>query len=274
MFRSIDSDTQIGICPFCNGSEAFKFREGKTWKFLCHDCQRYMPFDKTGVKEEQNVVSVKSGIVYSSLLSLCISVKDLPVSHRFRTYCEKRKIPLNKVYYTDKFDKLSEYAETPVKDKERLILPFFDEEGKLFAMQGRSLDKDQIRYITLLFDKDKPKIFGMNETDMSKPFFVVEGPIDSFFVSNCVAMAGADVSLNKYISNAIIVFDNEPRNKQITSKVKKYLEDGYQVVIWPDSIKEKDINDMILNNHDVNEILNKNIYKGLSGLLKLNEWKK
>ena len=273
MFRSVDSETLIGICPFCNSSEAFKFREGETWMFLCHDCQRYMNFERTGIKDEP-IISTNQGLNYSSILSLCTMVSKLDSNHKFRRYCEYRKIPLDRVYYTDRFDELSNYAETPVKDKERLVLPFFDEEGKLFGIQGRSLDKDQIRYITLMFDKDKPKLFGLNTVDTSKQFFVVEGPIDSLFVTNCLSMAGADVSLNKYISNAVIVFDNEPRNKQITAKVKKYLEEGYRVVIWPDSLKEKDINDMVLKGHDVNKLLTENIYNGLSGILKLNEWKR
>lgn len=273
MFKSIDSETLQGTCPFCNASDAFKFLENKTWMFLCHDCQRYMNFEKTGIKEEP-VIKTNSGVNYSSLLSLCTRVDKLPSNHRFRKYSEYRKIPLDKVYFTDKFDELSKYAETPVKDKERLILPFFDEDGKLFAIQGRSLDKDQIRYITLLFDKEKPKLFGLERTDTSKDFFVVEGPIDSFFVNNCLAMAGSDVSLNKYISKSIICYDNEPRSNEIVSKMKKSLDDGYRIVIWPDSIKQKDINDMVLNGIDVNHIMQNNIYSGLSGLLHLNTWKK
>ena len=273
MFITVDSDILLGGCPFCSSKEAFKYKEGKEWMFLCHDCQRLMSFNKTGIKDEPNI-SNNSNINYNSLLKLCTRCADLEPTHKFRRYCEYRKIPLDRVYYTDRFDELSNYAETPVKDKERLVLPLFDEDGKLFGIQGRSLDKDQIRYITLMFNKDKPKLFGLERVDTSKSFYVVEGPIDSLFVKNCIAMAGADIPLNKYISNAIIAFDNEPRNKQITVRMKKYLEEGYHVVIWPDSLKEKDINDMIMNGHNVDEILTQNIYKGLSGLLKLNGWKK
>lgn len=274
MFKTVDSDILIGLCPFCESKEAFKFREKKTWMFLCHDCQRYMPFDKTGIKDNGPSITSHSNVDYSSLLGLCVRVDNLEPSHKFRKYCEYRKIPLDKVYYTNQFNELSNYAGTPVQDKERLVLPFFDEDGKLFAVQGRSLEKDQIRYITLMFDKTKDKIFGLESADTTRDFFVLEGPIDSFFVKNAVAMAGSDVSLNKYISNAIICYDNEPRSNEIVSKMKKSLEDGYRIVIWPDSIKQKDANEMVLNGIDVDHIIQNNIYSGLSGLLHLNTWKK
>ena len=232
-----------------------------------------MNFEKTGIKDEPSI-STGSGINYSSLLNLCNRVDSLQPSHRFRRYCEYRKIPLDRVYFTDRFDELSRYAETPVADKERLILPFFDKEGKLFAVQGRSLEKDQIRYITLMFNKDMPKLFGLESIILEKDVVVVEGPIDSFFVNNCVAMAGSDVSLNKYISHPIIAYDNEPRSKEIVSKMKKSLESGYRIVIWPDTIKQKDINEMVLTGYDPNKIIAENVYSGLLGQLKLNEWKK
>ena len=273
MFRQIDSDTYGGHCPFCSSAEAFKFKEGKAWMFLCHDCQRLMAFEKTGIKDEPSITT-NSGINYSNLLSLCSRVDTLQHGHKFRRYCEYRKIPLDRVYFTDRFDELSRYAETPVADKERLILPFFDEDGNLFGIQGRSLEKDQIRYITLLFDKSKPKLFGLEQVDMDKLHVVVEGPIDSLFVKNSIAMAGSDLPDNKYKTNSIICFDNEPRSNEIVSKMRKSLESGYKTVIWPDSITQNDINDMVLANLDVNTIIHQNVYSGLAGILKLNTWKK
>lgn len=273
MFITVDSDILLGGCPFCSSKEAFKYKEGKEWMFLCHDCQRLMSFNKTGIKDEPNI-SNNSNINYNSLLKLCTRCTDLEPTHKFRRYCEHRKIPLDRVYFTDRFDELSNYAGTPVQDKERLILPFFDEEGVLFGMQGRSLDKDQIRYITIMFDKDKPKLFGLERIDMTKPVVIVEGPIDSFFVNNALAMAGSDGLDNKYGPTSIICFDNEPRSNEIVSKMRKSLESGYETVIWPDSIRQKDINDMVLANLNVNDIIHKNKYSGIAGLLKLNVWKR
>ena len=270
MFRSINSEVSIGECPFCS-SEAFKFKEGNKLMFLCHSCQRYMPFEKTGVKDEITTNNISN---YNSIISLCQRIDTLPAGHRFRLYAESRQIPLDRVYYTDKFDVISEYAETPVKDKERLILPFYKEDGTLFGIQGRSLDKGQIRYITLMFDKDHPKLFGLEKLDTSKTIIVVEGPIDSMFVNNAISMAGSDANLNKYKDNSIIALDNEPRNRDIVSKMAKYLDNGFKVVIWPEKIKEKDMNDMFLAGISPDYVIRNNVYSGLTGKIKLNQWKK
>lgn len=271
MFKTIDAETSTGSCPYCN-SDAFKFKEGSRWMFLCHSCQRYMPFDKTGIKDD--VSSIQTISNYSSILTLCQRIDSLPDNHRFRKYCVQRRIPFDRVYYTDQFDRISEFAGTPVKDKERLILPFFKEDKTLFGVQGRSLQKDQVRYITLMFDKDHPKLFGIDKINPDEPITIVEGPIDSLFVKNCIAMAGSDAQLNKYKTSAVIALDNEPRNKQIVDKMAKLLDTGFSIVIWPESIREKDINDMVLSGMDPNAIIQSNIYSGLNGKIKLNTWKK
>lgn len=270
MYRKINKSIATGECPFCS-SQAFKFLEGDKWMFLCHDCQRYMPWDKAGVKNEVTTTNISN---YDAILNLCVRVDTLPESHRFRKYSEDRRIPTDRVYYTEQFDKISEYAGTPVKDKERLILPFFKEDGSLFGIQGRSLDKKQLRYITLMFDKDQPKLFGLEKINKELTIIIVEGPIDSLFVDNCIAMAGSDADLNKYKESAVIALDNEPRNKQIVSKMAKYLDAGFKVVIWPENLKEKDMNDMYLAGHSPNFIIRNNIHSGLAGKIKLNTWKK
>lgn len=270
MFKTIDSETSHGECPYCK-SDAFRFKEGDRWMFLCHSCQRYMPFEKTGIKDELTTQTISN---YDALMSLLVRVDTLPLTHRFRKYTESRRIPADRVYYTEQFDRISEYAGTPVKDKERLILPFFKEDGSLFGIQGRSLEKDTIRYITLMFDKDHPKLFGLEQINDQDTITIVEGPIDSLFVKNSLAMAGSDADLNKYKTSAIIALDNEPRNKQIVSKMAKFLDNGFKVVIWPETIKEKDVNDMIVNGIEPNAIIQNNVYSGLAGKIKLGTWKK
>lgn len=270
MFKTIDSDTSSGVCPFCS-KDAFKFKEASKWMFLCHNCQRYMPWEKAGINDDLQVQKISN---FNSIMSLCNRVDTLPENHKFRKYAESRKIPLDKVFYTQYFDKISEYSETKVKDKERLILPFFKENGDLFGLQGRSLEKDQIRYITLLFDKNHPKIFGLDKIDNNKSITIVEGPIDSLFLNNSLAMAGSDANVDKYKSISVIVFDNEPRNREIVSKMAKFLDNGFKIVIWPEQIKQKDINDLVLAGYEPNQIIKENVYSGLTGKIKLNQWKK
>ena len=258
------------VCPYCQ-STSFKFKEKNTWMFLCHNCQRYLHLSKTPLETKPIITSEYK---YDNILSLCQKVSELESAHPCKQYCIQRKIPLDLVYYTEHFNKISEYAETPVKDTKRLILPFFDQNGNLFAVQGRSLDGSGIRYITFMFNKNKKKIFGLDRVDLTKKFVVVEGPIDSFFVNNCIAFAGSEALPNKYSTKAVICYDNEPRNKHIVKKIKKALDDGFETVIWPSTITEKDINDMVLAGHDVNQLINDNTYSGLMGVIKLNEWKK
>jgi hypothetical protein len=157
-----------------------------------------------------------------------------------------------------------------------LVLPFIDEKGNMFGFTGRAFDPNSLRYLTIMIDEDKPKIFGLNEIDFHKQYYVVEGPIDSLFIRNAVAMAGADGNSKglENIENAVYVFDNEPRNGEIVKRMERVLERGNKVVIWPESIIDKDINDMFVSGLDPQAIIDSNIYSGLEGKLKLSYWRK
>jgi hypothetical protein len=87
-------------------------------------------------------------------------------------------------------------------------------------------------------------------------------------------MCGSDVNLDSSDYKLVYVFDNEPRNKQIVQKYIKTIDDGEQVVIWPSNIVEKDINEMVVAGHNVQDMIKSNTYKGLEAKLKLTEWKK
>ena len=159
----------------------------------------------------------------------------------------------------------------------RLVFPFKDRQGNLVEVTGRALNDSQLRYLTLRFDDDKPFIFGLNKVDFNKPLYVVEGPIDSLFLDNCIAVAGSDFSkITNEIpkSNTTIVFDNEPRNKEIIKKMNSIAELGYKVCIWPETIKEKDINDMVLSGVNPLDIIKRNTLQGLKLKLAIKNWSK
>ena len=109
-------------------------------------------------------------------------------------------------------------------DEPRLVLPFIDTDGKMFGFQGRALRSSSLRYITIMLDEYMPKIFGLDTCDFSKRYYVVEGPIDSLFLSNSVAMAGADGNGSglSNTQNGVFIFDNEPRNKEIVTRMANY----------------------------------------------------
>ena len=213
-------------------------------------------------------------------------VSSLDFYHPVKKYIDKRRIPANqqyKLYYAPKFEVWTNSLipnKLPEKYvKPRLVLPFIDKKGNVFGYQGRAFDKESIRYITIMLDEDMPKIFGLNTVDFSKKYYVLEGPIDSLFLNNAVAMAGADGNASglENVDNAIFVFDNEPRNKEIVTRMEKCLDRGYKVCIWPSNMLDKDVNDMILSDVkpvDVQMIIDMNSYTGLEGKLKLSEWRR
>jgi len=208
-------------------------------------------------------------------------ISDLNISHPARVYLEQRGIKdLGYFYYCPKFkawtNEKKKVFDNLKQDSERIIIPFKDREGNLFGYQGRSLaPKAKLRYITIMLDEEQPKIFGLDKVNNNRPIHIVEGPFDSTFLENSVAMAGSDADVRTLgWSNYIWVFDNEPRNREIVNRISKVIDRGDKVVIWPSKIKEKDINDMHLAGHDVQSLVDCNAYQGLEATLKLNDWKK
>ena len=214
------------------------------------------------------------------------SIKDLPEDHPARLYCVNRKIPekyFDKLFLSDKFMTLVNEVKPNTykitKDHPRLIIPFYDTTGKVFAFQGRAFGKEQPKYLTIKLDENKQKVYGLDKVNFQKPIYITEGPIDSLFIDNCLAAGGADLFLKNKIPNENItyIFDNEPRNKEIVKRMYKVIEQDFNVVIWPDEIQLKDVNDMImsgLTKLELQDIISNNTYSKLSALIKLNYWKK
>ena len=176
----------------------------------------------------------------------------------------------------DRTNSIQQTFDSTSHEEPRIIIPFYDRQGNCFGFQGRSLSlKAKIKYITIIIEKGLPKIYGLDKIDETKPIYIVEGPFDSTFVDNSVAMAGSDVDIRTFgWSNYIWVYDNEPRNRQIVDRISRTIDRGERVVIWQQSVTQKDINDMILAGHDVQKILKDNTYQGLEAKLQFTNWKK
>lgn len=215
-------------------------------------------------------------------------VSQLSSDHPVKRYVEQRKIPSKmhyKLFYAPKF-KTFVNSLIPEKflidenhqDEPRLLIPFLDEYSDVFGFQGRSFKKDGLRYITIILNDDKPKLFGLDSVKRDETIYITEGPIDSMFLENALAMAGSDVADISFLGyNIVFVYDNEPRNKEIIKKVEKAIDKGYSVVIWPSTIEEKDINDMVLSGRtplDVQMLIKANTKKGLEAKLALSVWRK
>jgi len=208
-------------------------------------------------------------------------ISELNNSHPARVYLEQRGIKdLDYFYYCPKFkewtNKQKKTFDTLRQDSPRIIIPFKDKDGNLFGYQGRSLaPKAKIRYITIMLEEEQPKIFGQDRINTDESIYIVEGPFDSTFIKNSVAMAGSDADIRSFNwSDHIWIFDNEPRNREIVARISKVIDRGDKIVIWPKNIQQKDINDMHLAGHDVQTLVESNIYQGLQATLKFNDWKK
>lgn len=216
----------------------------------------------------------------SSAVKMWVDGRQLPQASHYRLFfCEKFKHWVNEYCIPGKFDEAS-----LAKDEPRLVIPFLDQEGNLFGFQGRSFKKNAaVRYFTIILDDNQPKVFGLDKLDVKLPhIYVVEGPLDSLFIPNCIASCGSYLTTNLHLivndkSKFIVVYDNEPRNEEIVKKIEKAISGGYNVCIWPSSIVEKDINDMVLAGitaSKIVDIINDNTFNGPRASIAFNQWKK
>ena len=207
------------------------------------------------------------------------------MSEHVKKFVDDRQIPSHTHHELFLAPKFYEWVNTLVPNKfpnldgdhPRLVIPFFDEQNKVFAFQGRAFGKEIPKYITIVLDSEKDKIYGLNNVDWNKKVYVVEGPIDSLFLENCIATAQSDLRIKNKKDNIILIPDNEPRNKEIVKQIGKFIDDGYSVVLWPEYVKEKDINEMVLSGRtdtEIKTIINENVYSGIQAKTQFVFWKK
>ena len=217
--------------------------------------------------------------------NLGVRLDLLNADHKAVKYVASRQIPKEKYfnfYYCSDFSKIMSSFERDGKREARLVIPFYNDFGELIGVQGRSMEdcSPSLRYITLKREGEERLWYNLDKIDPKSTVYVTEGPIDSMFLPNAVAMQGAGWldELPRKIENSkvIFIFDNEPRNLEIVSLIQKYIDAGRNVVIWPDDINKKDINDMVIaygNSTTVKLVIN-NVYSGLKAKIKYTYWKK
>ncbi len=281
-------------CHNCQASltlgSLIKHVDPNLYKQYCLD--RYKEGD-TGRKAHKAHSYVFKPIVFESnrqdnaFRGLLSPLKKMSSDSEVIDYVRSRKIPEHRyedLYFVDNISKFKQfvegYDEKIVGDEPRLVLPFFDENNDLVGLSGRALRGEKIRYVTIRIKDDAPMIFNLNNVKADQTIYVTEGPIDSLFLPNSVAVGNANLkSVGDYLpkDNIVLVYDNEPRNKEIVKEIKTAIELGFSVVIWPNNIMEKDINDMMMNGKiSVDEIvntINKNTFRGPMALLNFNNWK-
>ncbi len=299
-------------CPYCGDSQKYKnkargyfFTSKNDLVFKCHNCGVGRSFsgflkDKFPLVHDQYVMEkYKAGLTgkhrsvpkpefhfdkptFKRRIHL-ERLSDLNNSHLALAYVMGRGLPLDKLdqlYYCPNFKEwtngLKHTFKSTKHDEERIIIPLNDKNGNLMGYQGRAFhNPTEMRYITIMLEKDAPKIFGLDTVNADDTIFIVEGPFDSLFLANAVAMAGSDLNPRSFgWSDYIWVYDNEPRNREIVNRIETTIDRGDKVVIWPESIEEKDINDMFNSGIDPQSVVESNVYQGLQAKLQLNNWKK
>ena len=298
-------------CPYCGDSQksrtkarGFVYRKKNDLFYKCHNCgvgttlgkliehldsksykdyimERYKSGVKTVNKEPEfkfDEPVFRSKDVCSTLNSL----EELQDDHPARKIIDRRNLPISS--YKDLFLCPEFYKFTnnliPNKfpsldgDHPRLLIPFRDEEGEVFAYQGRAFGNEQPKYLTIKL-QERDKIFGLDKVDKRKEVLVVEGPLDSLFLDNCIAVAGADVP--NLDCDFTVVFDNEPRNKELLKQVEKAINRGHKICLWPEGMEYKDINDMILGGYtkeEIQDLIKHNTYQGTTATLWFTKWRK
>ena len=304
-FKKVKADLYNFRCPICGDSQKNKnkcrgyfYVVKNNTNFKCHNCGSSLSLNNflkkidTTLYKQYTMEKFKEGhtgknfVVDQPVLKFNKPVfrkkVDLPKATEndsAKNYLLKRKLNPDKFYYAEKF---KSWVNTQKKtfdytgrDEPRIIILMYDEEKQLIGFQGRALDSSPNKYITIMLQEDAPKIYGLDSINRERPIYIVEGPFDSTFVENGVAMCGADVDIGSFgWSNYIWVFDNEPRSREITNRISKTIDRGDKVVIWPSNVHEKDINDMVLAGHHVKEVVESSIYQGLEAKLNFTTWKK
>ena len=299
-------------CPFCGDSQknkskarGFIYRKKNDYFFTCHNCGEGRTFynflshvEPSMVKEyalerytdgqtgNHNYTKPTFDIpkpVFKQQIKLD-NVYSLPDEHFAKQYVISRGIPekfWTQLYFAPDFAEFvkSYGIEKELKsDDARLIIPFFNKDKTLFAFQGRALGESKLKYITVKLDENAKKIYGLDRVDISRKVYVVEGPIDSMFLDNCIATADATLSFASEVSKDIVlVNDNEPRNIEIIKQISNNIKNGYNVVIWPETLTQKDINDMVMDGmtkEQIQTIIDEHTYSGLRAEFELNNWRK
>ena len=303
-FKKIKSNLYNCRCPICGDSKKNKNRARgyfysvkNNTNYKCHNCGLNVSFSnflkQFDLESHKQYVfeKFKEGHAGKNFTTPQPEFKfekpkfksklDLPKAsenERAKKYLEDRKINPNKFYYAENFkswvNSIKPIFEDTFKDEPRIIIPLYYQDN-LIGVQGRSLGSNKIKYITIMFDENAPKIYGLDEIKKSETVYITEGPFDSTFIPNSIALCGADGDISRWNFNDVVwIYDNEPRNEEIIQRISKCIDRGDKVVIWPSHIKNKDINEMILSGLDVVSVVKSNIYSSLEAKLKFNTWKK
>jgi hypothetical protein len=220
---------------------------------------------------------------------LLVRVSDCDINSEVREFCTKRLIPdsqLSRLYFIDNIKRIEQlnidrYKNTVQGSEPRLVIPFYNSQGQLIGVSCRGLRDETLRYITVKIKEEDMLVFGIESLKHDIPMYAVEGPIDSLFLPNCIAVGGTGFNkidlLNLKKDNLTLIVDNQPRNSEVVKIYNKLIKQGYKMLFWPEYTSAKDINDLVLqgvSGDGLKAFIDSNSYRNLTAQVKFNEWKK
>ncbi len=310
-------------CPFCGDSKrhtrkarGYIYAKGSNLNFICHRCgigmsasnfikkiddglwqemrlARYR--DKQQFTEQPEPIykpkKKKQSVVQKGL----VPIEDLSADHPALLYAQKRNLPLEELFWIEKFHTWAAKLEPdrfkiPPRDEGRLMVPLKSPSGAITGFQGRLISGEGVKYLSVKINDQEPLIWGRDRLRKGRQIFVFEGPFDAMFIPNAIACCGGDITMELVNMNLpkdqfVVVYDNEPRSKHTIKKMQKAIDKKFPICIWPSTIREKDINEMINSRiergEDIGEasynvwfIIKNNIYSGLAAEIALYSYKK
>ncbi len=293
------SDGMAYYCHNCHHSSSFRNflrtyypSEWKNYSVEEYKVNRIKDTEKAKDSSPKNLIEnlhsiedlqkANDGLLYE----LMDRVDTLDPSHMARLYLASRGIPdnLNKNFYHIDDIRDIENLKTDIESVEpRLVIPFRNRQGQVTGLLLRSYNRlVKKKYIIHRLKENVELFYGLDKLDLNKKFvFLTEGPIDSMFIDNAVAVGGSSFGrlLKAFpMDRTISVLDNQPRNPEVVDEYMKLMRMGYRVFVWPDNIPSKDINDAVKNGElSIDNLTNfviENSFSKLELLLKINQWKR
>lgn len=317
-FKQKDQDLFAFRCPYCgdssknkNKTRGFVYKKNNDYFYLCHNCsfgttfykflefmdhhlakeyalERFINNETTNHNYTKPIIKPSRPQFKQKDINLP-SISSLPDEHYAKQYIISRKLP--KSYHKDLFyaedfksfviDMLPDYEKTLKENDPRIIIPFRDSNNKVMLFQGRSLTNNPLKYITVIINKEYPKIYGMDKLDCKQIIYILEAPFDSMFIKNAVAVADANLEfglkcLDNVSAEKVLIPDVQPRNEHIVRNIEKWITLGYNVCLMPNTLKGKDINEFIqkgMSKPHIEQLIKENTYNGLRAKLEFQKWR-
>jgi hypothetical protein len=298
------------MCHNCNVSTTF----GKFLEFMDSELIKAYKFENYADKGYgKNKWTTTSNVVSDlqeaeTIKPLNISdfkdnIGTLPDGHYAKEYIRNRKIPQefwSEIFFVEHYASwLDKYfpdhgkEESKLVDDARIVMFYTDQHGTITSVSGRALQNSDklLRYITVKI-RDEKKVFGLHRLNPLKPIYIVEGQFDSMFLPNCLASGDANLlGLALYVTvlyptaDIVLVYDNQPRNKDIVRQMQLAIKDGWDVTFLPYDPDAKDINELVkiystMNTEpgtpleQIKKLIDDNRCGGLTAHMELSKWRK